>query len=596
MIAGHKALILASLLTLSLPVALPSAVEGPDELGKVFNTWYKDYKAGKIKPGDVQGTLRKPYISPELRTQLPQWFGLPTRVNEAGQLFSLLRKRGSAKDGERLVDVILVGAKKKGGLLIGGMYWKFRQAAIPYLRGPETPTEFKKVVFERLEKGLVIPNPEAKKPVWKHKDPTTARLLVPLIGSYENQLYRGTLEALLKVDHPDLQIAAAKGLGKMGSGNSMEKVSEVLGNLKFHDQFLEAGDALILLAKATKPKVTEEQLVHTLRALLDVMEEQKNWRTRSALIPVLRTMRGKATVPVLIGLLEQAKAKPKEKGKGGVFAFSGTLLADIQDALKDLTGFYAPVNQPERWRSWWDSQDEDFKIKPASERAVGAKDKDKGKTSASSFFGIPVTGSRVVFILDVSGSMLWYMGRPTPRGRWAPPTGDIDSRIKRAKKELISAIKGMTTDDKFNVVFFSTEVRVWKKRLVVANKTNKKAIADTVGRIHADGATALYDAIRDGLKIKATRKPGARYASEVDEVFLLSDGAPTAGEILSMDKILKKVRGFNRGARIRINTIFLGTKEPAPTLQNGGKLSSMTTDQFMKRMALQNRGKFRHVK
>jgi len=602
MISGHKPLILASLLALSLPTVLVPRVERPDELTKVFNSWYKDYKAGKIEVGDEQGTLRKPYISAELRTQLPQWFGRPTRVNEARQIFGLLRKRGTLADGERLVDVVLVGARKKGGLLIGGKYFTFRQAVIPYLRGPKTPADLKKAVVERMEKGLVVPKPTSKNPVWKHKSPTTARLLAPLVGSYENQLYRGTLEALLKVEEPDLQIAAAKGLGRMGSGNSMEKVSEILTNLKYHDQFVEVGDALILLAKANKPKAKEEQLVHTLRAVLDVVEEQKNWRTRSALMPVLRTMRGKATVPVLIGLLEQAKENPKEKGKSGTFASSGTLLVDVQDTLKDLTGFYAPVDQPERWRRWWDGQEDGFKIKPPTGQRADRKAAAKGKgaqeikTSASSFFGIPVTGSRVVFILDVSGSMLWHMGRRMPRGPVQLPTGNYNSRIKAAKKELLSAINGMTSDDRFNVVFFSTKARVWKKKLVVANKSNKKSIADTIERINADGNTALYDAVRDGLEIKAKRKVGARYASDVDEVFLLSDGAPTAGEIQDMQQILDKVRNFNRGARIRINTIYLGTKEPAPVANNGMPLQSLSTDRFMKLLAEQNRGKFRIVK
>lgn len=600
MISGQKPLILASLLALTLPAALASPRQRSDELTKVFRSWFKDYKAGKIEVGDEQGTLSKPYISAALRTQLPQWFGRPTRVNEARQIFSLMRKRATEEDGQNLVDVVLVGAKKRGGLLIGGTYYTFRQAVLPYLRGPETPPNIKKAVVERMESGLVVPRPDASNPVWRHKDPTTARLLAPLVGSYKNQLYRGTLEALLKVDDPDLQIAAAKGLGRMGSGNSMEKVSETLANLKYHDQFVEVADALILLAKATQPKAPEEQLVHTLRAVLDVIQQQKNWRTRSALLPVLATMRGKASVPVLIGLLEEANANPKEKGKSGAYASSGTLLVDIAETLKDLTGFYAPTNQPERWRSWWEKQEDGFKIKPATgtrpDRTAKAKDGKEGKTSASSFFGIPVTGSRVVFILDVSGSMLWYMGRRMPRGPVQLPTGDYESRIKRAKQELLSAINGMTSDDKFNVVFFSTKARVWKKKLVVANKSNKKSIADTVARIHADGNTALYDAVRDGLEIKAKRKPGSRYASDVDEVFLLSDGAPTAGEILDMQQILDKIRSFNRGARIRINTIYLGTKEPAPVTAQGVPIQSLSTDQFMKRLAEQNRGKFRMVK
>jgi von Willebrand factor type A domain len=607
MIAGHTPLILASLLTLLLPATLPPAAERlvdrkADELSKVFKAWYKDYKAGKLEPGDEQGTLRKSYITEELRTEkaLPKWFGRPTRINEARQIFKMLRKRGSLKDGERLVAVVLVGAKKKSGLLVGGNFWTFRQAVLPYLTGPETPRDIKKAVAKRLEKGLVIPKPDAKSPVWKHKDPITARLLAPLVGSYENQLFRGVLESLLKVESPDLQIAAAKGLGKMKSGNSMEKVSEILANLEYHDQIVEFADALILLAKADKPKANEEQLVHTLRAVLDVMVAQKNWRTRSALIPVLRTLRGKASIPVLIGLLEEAKADPGQKGKGTAFAFSGTLLRDIAEALKDLTGYFAPANQSERWRSWWDGQGDDFKVKPPSgkrpDRSSEDSDKPRIETSASSFFGIPVTGSRVVFILDVSGSMLWYMGRRFPR-RFVPPKGDnIDSRIKRAKKELLGAINGMTSDDKFNVVFFSSKARVWRKKLVVANKGNKKAIATAVERIEAKGSTALYDAVRDGLEIKAKRKPGARYSTDVDEVFLLSDGAPTAGEILDLQQILDRVKGFNRGARIRINAIYLGTKEPAPHTAQGIPLQSLSTDEFMKLLAEQNRGKFRMVK
>jgi hypothetical protein len=143
-----------------------------------------------------------------------------------------------------------------------------------------------------------------------------------------------------------------------------------------------------------------------------------------ALIPITRAIRGVASVPVLIGLLEEA-AKGRDAD-----AFSGTLTSAIQASLQDLTGFYAPAHEPEKWRKFWEEQQDTFQLAP--ERKQG--EAKKGDTVSRGFFGIPVTGSRIVFVLDVSGSMREpASGATVSRGPGGAPFGQLHLQARQGQ-------------------------------------------------------------------------------------------------------------------------------------------------------------------
>ena len=99
--------------------------------------------------------------------------------------------------------------------------------------------------------------------------------------------------------------------------------------------------------------------------------------------------------------------------------------------------------------------------------------------------------------------------------------------------------------------------------------------------------------MQEALKIKS-QVYGTRYESNVDEIFVLSDGAPTVGEVTDPIEILRLVKEANKFANMRINTIFISSATPPDHQRNQPKMD-ITPQELMKRMAEENGGKFREL-
>jgi hypothetical protein len=89
-------------------------------------------------------------------------------------------------------------------------------------------------------------------------------------------------------------------------------------------------------------------------------------------------------------------------------------------------------------------------------------------------------------------------------------------------------------------------------------------------------------------------KYGSHYETTVDEIFLLSDGAPSVGDVQDPIEILRLISEVNRFKEVRINTVFISSQTP-PEVQAAQDRMSLVPKELMRRMAKQNGGKFRDV-
>jgi len=581
---------------------------GNDELSRAISLWLSDFRAGKIKLNDIWGPRSSPYLEGLAHRNRSRGRRQPayTRLDEARDLFRRVAQRGTRLDAERLVTVIELSFTRKSGKLwdTTGEYSLVRSAAVSALRSVRPSSEMRKVIAGKVESGFATPaagrhavrvaNASSTDKIRKlsHSKPDLAATLVTIIGDWKEPQYRDLLEDCLAVDDADLAGAAATALARMGFGRSITAVAQALAGAKYAEDVDAFADAIKKLVGAKSPPPKDEDLKYTLDIVLRRITALKHWRARISLVPLLRAIRSRGNVEVLIDLLEEANKNAKRDKRS-----SGTYRAVINEALTDLTGFYAHADAPEKWRAWWDSVKDTFVI-PQHKKKVN--EVSKNGSVASSFFGIPVTGNHVVFVVDVSGSMAWpYHAitvpgggtRSSPRG---PPSGKFESKMDRARKEIKSALRGMSPDSKFNVVFFSKDVRKWRDKLVWATPKNKDSLYKFVDGIKADGGTMLYDAMQQAMKIKLRKKKSQPYATNVDEIFVLSDGLPTLGTITNTDRIHETVTKWNRGAQVRIHTIYIGTEEDERrTVQMGGVVAAgMPAAEFMKRLAEDNNGKF----
>ncbi|MCI0495433.1 VWA domain-containing protein, partial [candidate division KSB1 bacterium] len=94
----------------------------------------------------------------------------------------------------------------------------------------------------------------------------------------------------------------------------------------------------------------------------------------------------------------------------------------------------------------------------------------------------------IVFVLDVSGSM-------------------DGEKIKQAKDALRYCIENLDKDDRFNLISFSTESKLFKKSLVSAAEFRNDAI-NYIDKLEAKGGTNINEALLDALKMEGNaRRP-----------------------------------------------------------------------------------------
>ncbi len=247
-------------------------------------------------------------------------------------------------------------------------------------------------------------------------------------------------------------------------------------------------------------------------------------------------------------------------------ATDGEVRGDIVRYLCKVTG-QAQDLRLDDWRAWWKKHKDDFQLPAAmaagpmpaapQNAANGLKPakplQELVAGGAPAYYGLSIHARRMVFVLDVSGSM----------------TG---MRIMAAKRELINAIQALPEDSAFSIVAFNHMVNAWQSNLVKANAANKQAAVRFVASLVADGKTAAYEALQTALRF------------DVEAIYFLTDGAPTTGRILAPPAIVAAVGQINRTRRISIYVIGI-----APGLEGD------ILDQFLRTLAEENYGIYRRV-
>lgn len=305
------------------------------------------------------------------------------------------------------------------------------------------------------------------------------------------------------------------------------------------------------------------------------------WRSDLALVDLLDDFRGKEAIPALIVVLERFRDHPQDVQSGKL---SGLLLHRVHELLVSMTGAVIPASQPDKWRALWE-QDKD-KIDVAQKRPVAGS----GVTSAGDFCGIPVQGTRVLFILDLSGSMNFPMQAPASTSAGGGSRGG-STRLDFAKRELLRAMDALAANAQFNLITFNGNPKpvVWNKDMVPATEKNRDRFRKYVQDLRADGGTNLWCSLEEALKMKSVVY-GDRYETNMDELFVLSDGAPSVGDVVDPQEILRLVRECNRFAKLRINTVFISSQDPRE--RQPAPWMSITPERMMEQMATQNGGRF----
>ncbi len=220
----------------------------------------------------------------------------------------------------------------------------------------------------------------------------------------------------------------------------------------------------------------------------------------------------------------------------------------LGDALRKITGL-TTGDDPDAWMAWWNESGADFKTQAEKARAENPEIAAAEDQVGTRFYGIRTYSKRIVFILDVSGSM--------------EEKAEYESSMKRkidvAKEELDKAIASLPADALFNIIFYSTEVEIWRKTLIEADAKTKKVAKAYVAEREPGGGTNIHEPLMRAFELAGRGAKDKEYGDvSVDTIFFLSDGQPTAGRITDPEDILREVAAQNKLRKIQIHTIGVG--------------------------------------
>ena len=143
----------------------------------------------------------------------------------------------------------------------------------------------------------------------------------------------------------------------------------------------------------------------------------------------------------------------------------------------------------------------------------------------------------VVFVVDTSGSM-------------------AGAKLQQAKKALQFCVENLNTDDRFEIVRFSTEAESLFGKLSEADSEHRKRASNFIGDLKPIGGTAIADALETAFKAR-TEKSERPFV-----IIFLTDGLPTVGtrnpdEIVADVKKAGDARIFSFGIGSDVNTQLL---------------------------------------
>ena len=197
---------------------------------------------------------------------------------------------------------------------------------------------------------------------------------------------------------------------------------------------------------------------------------------------------------------------------------------------------------PERWQNWWTANKASFEFDSEIPRSA-IEARDSGKVEAMpwpqpvpKFFGQPIYGKRVLFVIDRSGSM--------------SSTVDGVTRSEEVQEELEGVIDDLPEGTFFNLIGYEEERQLWATELVESTFDARSDAIRFVYSLLPENKTALYDALEEAL----------RHDENIEHIVLLSDGKPTAGRVVIPGAIVELITRQNAFSQITIDAVGIDTR------------------------------------
>ena len=364
--------------------------------------------------------------------------------------------------------------------------------------------------------------------------------------------------------------------------DAKRKVQPIVeGFAEFVEKFLKSVEELNAVRESVAPA--------TAPLLKILADPNRSWEVRVGALQALRADRNAAHADAMIECLQVSSAA------------DGRLKVDVMNALASILGIAQPKTDD---ANWWKGA--------LTERRAGKRPGEGGGTTVTptEFFGLKTKSTRIVFILDRTGSMDFKCTADLPKRNPEPPpksrdtaTGEekvppqeegakkkaseikkkwddrkIEKRMDALKREFINTIYNLDPRVMFSVVLYEGNAQNWKPVLVQANWNNKMDCINDIDRLSASGGTNIWEGLETAYRFVAEpARPDViqfdkkgNYVTTVngaDTFFLMTDGnhnngrfsinTPPAGDF-DERAFLSEFKKINMVRKVVVNTIILG--------------------------------------
>lgn len=300
-------------------------------------------------------------------------------------------------------------------------------------------------------------------------------------------------------------------------------------------------------AKETDARAVGLSLLLELGADTAIVQAQQNlgskaWELRSLAYRYLTRFRDVSSIPLLIARFDSE---------------DGRLAAELSEALFVHTATRCWKRR--EWEQWWERSKVGFALPHPEAVRLGGSGSAGGKSAGNtaSYHDIPLVSSRFAFVIDRSGSMNAAVG-----------TDRKFTRLESAKQQLTQVVTGLAKTHHCNLILYDHTVQSVWDRLKPCDDSNKAELLAKVKQATPGGGTNIFDALE-----RAFQDP------QVDTIYLLTDGEPSAGRLIAVDDIADEVRRWNRHRQIIIHGISIGLDS-----------------RLLKRLTSESGGSYRYVK
>lgn len=350
-------------------------------------------------------------------------------------------------------------------------------------------------------------------------EPKSAGLLIAIetLRGTKYRKHNRDLEGLF--DHANREIAAAAWVGRacltkngqpwikelqklMSSEDSAQRTVAVLGT---------AG----LMGSGRFPKADKKSVALFRKAVVD-----EDAAVRAAFVTAALEMRREDLTVILFDAVEVEDPEEREANNRALQLLTG---ADLG-------------NSSSRWNLWWKKEGSKAPMPSFEAAEVAYKERGRRKNQAArtSFYGLHIAGDNVYFVLDASGSM-------------GAKNYFEETRLEIAKQQAIGALTRMKEGTKFNIIFFGTRMTRFSDELTVLSRETLEKATEYINGQGFLGGTAIYEAIQAAFDDPA-----------MENIYVLSDGAPSGGAISDTEEILSEVAGWNGDRGATLNCIAVG--------------------------------------